>query len=85
MSQRIHERPFRADGNDHWRQFVLLDGSGGRGSEREVHNAHAYAGRAPKPCGHIRHVGTCAPCQRAQLTRWRAQLTQVQGVLAVAH
>jgi hypothetical protein len=25
-------------------------------------------------CGHTRHVGTCAYCQRAQLARWHAQL-----------
>lgn len=30
-------------------------------------------------CGHIRHVGTCAACQRAQLARWQAQLTQASA------
>jgi hypothetical protein len=41
--------------------------------------------RAPKSCGHIHHVGTCGPCQRAQLARWHAQLTQAQGLrLALA-
>ena len=32
-----------------------------------------------KPCGHVHHVGTCAACQRAQLSRWRTQLVQVQA------
>jgi len=26
-----------------------------------------------KACGHVRHVGICAVCQRAQLARWSAQ------------
>lgn len=30
-----------------------------------------------KPCGHVGHNGTCPHCQRAQLTRWAAQLAQV--------
>jgi hypothetical protein len=29
-----------------------------------------------KQCGHNRHVGTCPVCQRAQLAKWQAQLTQ---------
>jgi hypothetical protein len=32
--------------------------------------------RSPRPCGHVRHVGPCPSCQRAQLARWRAQLEQ---------
>jgi hypothetical protein len=28
-----------------------------------------------KACGHVRHVGTCPCCQRAQLARWHAQAT----------
>src|SRR5690242_17482044 len=31
----------------------------------------------PKACGHARHVGTCAACQRTQLARWEAQLAEV--------
>ena len=31
-----------------------------------------------KGCGHPHHVGTCASCQRAQLTRWQLQLIQVK-------
>ena len=31
-----------------------------------------------RSCGHVRHVGTCAACQRAQLARWRAQLSEVE-------
>lgn len=27
-----------------------------------------------RSCGHIRHVGTCAVCQRAQLARWQEQV-----------
>jgi hypothetical protein len=27
-------------------------------------------------CGHTRHVGTCPACQRTQLARWHAQLTE---------
>ena len=27
-------------------------------------------------CAHIRHVGTCPACQRAQLARWRVQLQE---------
>jgi hypothetical protein len=29
-----------------------------------------------KACGHDRHVGSCACCQRAQLTRWAEQLVE---------
>ena len=29
-----------------------------------------------RACGHDRHVGTCGACQRAQLARWQAQLSQ---------
>jgi hypothetical protein len=35
-----------------------------------------------RPCGHARHVGTCAGCQRAQLARWRGQLMQVSDAHA---
>jgi hypothetical protein len=31
---------------------------------------------AAKVCGHDRHVGCCACCQRAQLARWTMQLTE---------
>jgi hypothetical protein len=37
---------------------------------------HECASGFGKPCGHARHVGTCASCQRAQLARWRTQLAQ---------
>jgi hypothetical protein len=30
-----------------------------------------------KRCGHMRHCGCCPQCQRAQLARWNAQLTEV--------
>lgn len=30
-----------------------------------------------KRCGHTRHCGFCPDCQRAQLAKWNAQLTQV--------
>lgn len=33
--------------------------------------------RAARSCGHFRHVGTCPPCQRAQLARWTEQLRAV--------
>jgi hypothetical protein len=40
----------------------------------------AHAPRvAIKPCGHLRHIGTCAACQRAQLARWNMQLADAQG------
>jgi hypothetical protein len=29
-----------------------------------------------RSCGHVRHVGPCPSCQRAQLTRWNAQLAE---------
>jgi hypothetical protein len=45
-----------------------------------VHNTHTHSAHAAKVCGHVRHVGTCADCQRAQLTRWGAQLAQAQPV-----
>lgn len=45
-----------------------------------VHNTHTHSAHAAKLCGHVRHVGTCAECQRAQLTRWGAQLAQAQPV-----
>jgi hypothetical protein len=48
-------------------------------------NAQAHSAPAPKPCGHVRHVGTCALCQRAQLARWRAQLAAVEQLVARAH
>lgn len=32
-----------------------------------------------KSCGHPHHVGTCASCQRAQLSRWRMQLIQAKA------
>jgi hypothetical protein len=50
-----------------------------------AHSAQAHSARAPKPCGHVRHVGTCAPCQRAQLARWNAQLAAVEQLTARAH
>ena len=31
-----------------------------------------------KPCGHVRHVGSCSACQRVQLERWATQLAQVR-------
>lgn len=30
-------------------------------------------------CSHIRHVGTCPACQRAQLARWRVQLIEASN------
>jgi len=30
-----------------------------------------------KLCAHERHVGTCAECQRYQLSRWSSQLSEV--------
>jgi hypothetical protein len=30
-----------------------------------------------RACGHVRHVGCCPDCQRAQLARWDTQLEQV--------
>ena len=45
-----------------------------------VRNTHTHSAHAAKRCGHVRHVGTCADCQRAQLTRWSVQLAQVQPV-----
>jgi len=36
-----------------------------------------HLGKGAKACGHTAHVGTCAACQRAQLAKWRAQLSQV--------
>ncbi len=35
-------------------------------------------------CGHIRHVGTCPECQRAQLARWRGQLVEATETLRVS-
>jgi hypothetical protein len=35
-------------------------------------------------CGHTRHVGTCAACQRAQLARWRAQLREASSQARVS-
>jgi hypothetical protein len=32
-----------------------------------------------KGCGHLRHVGTCGCCQRAQLARWSHQLEQCRA------
>jgi hypothetical protein len=29
-----------------------------------------------RSCGHVRHVGACPSCQRAQLARWDAQLAE---------
>ena len=34
------------------------------------------AAMSAKACGHIRHAGCCACCQRAQLARWTMQLTE---------
>jgi hypothetical protein len=41
----------------------------GRGSTREARHVE-------RPCGHRHHVGTCPPCQRAQLASWHAQLEE---------
>jgi len=41
-----------------------------------INNA-AKAATLAKACGHVRHVGCCGCCQRAQLSRWTMQLTQV--------
>jgi hypothetical protein len=30
----------------------------------------------PGSCAHVRHVGACPSCQRAQLARWDAQLAE---------
>ena len=35
--------------------------------------ARAGGNGVARPCGHDRHVGICAVCQRAQLARWSAQ------------
>ena len=42
----------------------------------ESSRARARAGGngMARPCGHVRHVGICAVCQRAQLARWSAQV-----------
>lgn len=40
-------------------------------------SANAPVSAAERSCGHSRHVGTCPPCQRAQLTRWTEQLRAV--------
>jgi hypothetical protein len=42
----------------------------------ESSRARARAGGSgvARPCGHDRHVGICAVCQRAQLSRWSAQV-----------
>ena len=45
-----------------------------------THGAEAIRAPLPKPCGHDRHVGTCASCQRAQLARWQEQSEQVQAI-----
>jgi hypothetical protein len=37
---------------------------------------HKRALYIEKPCGHTRHVGQCASCQRVQLARWDAQLAE---------
>jgi hypothetical protein len=36
--------------------------------------ARARGNGGARPCGHVRHVGICAVCQRAQLARWSAQV-----------
>jgi hypothetical protein len=38
------------------------------------HRHHNGVLTGNRSCGHIRHVGTCPSCQRAQLARWDAQL-----------
>jgi hypothetical protein len=43
-----------------------------------AHSTHGFSPAPPRPCGHARHVGTCAACQRTQLARWHAQLTQAE-------
>jgi len=43
-----------------------------------IHSTHPHIADA-KPCGHVRHVGTCSACQRAQLSRWSTQLAQAQA------
>jgi hypothetical protein len=40
-----------------------------------IYNAATAA--TAKACGHVRHVGCCGCCQRAQLSRWTLQLTEV--------
>jgi hypothetical protein len=35
-----------------------------------------------RPCGHDRHRGACADCQRHQLDRWREQLSSVEELAA---
>jgi hypothetical protein len=34
------------------------------------------AAMSAQACGHNRHVGCCACCQRAQLARWTIQLAE---------
>jgi hypothetical protein len=36
--------------------------------------ARARGNGMARPCGHVRHVGICAACQRAQLAGWSAQV-----------
>ena len=51
-------------------------------TQRETVSAHTRTARDhPKSCGHLVHVGTCAACQRVQLTRWREQLAQASCAL----
>jgi hypothetical protein len=45
-----------------------------------VRNTHTHSAHPAKRCGHVRHVGTCPDCQRAQLSRWSTQLAQAKPV-----
>ena len=40
------------------------------------HRHHNGALTGHRACGHLRHVGACPSCQRAQLARWDAQLAE---------
>jgi hypothetical protein len=77
MSQIVRKRPSQTQGNADqpaWGVVISLDRARTARKQPPV-----LGSRAPKPCGHERHVGWCPDCQRAQLARWRSQLASVEG------
>jgi hypothetical protein len=68
------QQPSRAERNEDPQELGVLIALDRAPARREEARRDS---RAPKLCGHDRHVGPCPACQQAQLERWSSQLAAV--------
>lgn len=79
LSNERSQLPLRVMCSGDARRILILDLPMRTYSLTQI-NRHSGLERHLKACGHVRHVGVCPTCQRAQLERWRIQLVQAQTV-----